>query len=51
MTNQEAIHIVDVAFGVPQAIRRVGENKTYHEAEIRKAKEMAIKGTRAAANH
>ena len=43
MTNKEAAHIVDVAFGVPQAVRRVGEDRTYHEKEIRKAKDMAIK--------
>lgn len=43
MTNEEAIHIIDVAFGVPQAVRRFGEDRTYHEAEIREAKDMAIK--------
>ena len=43
MTREEAIHVVDIAFGVPQAVRRAGENRTYHEAEIRKAKALAIK--------
>lgn len=43
MTKTEAAHIVDVAFGVPQAVRRAGEDRTYHEEEIREAKEMAIK--------
>lgn len=43
MTNEEAIHIIDVAFGVPQAVRRFREDRTYHEAEIREAKDMAIK--------
>lgn len=43
MTNEEAKHIVDVAFGIPQAVRRAGEDRTYHEKEIREAKEMAIK--------
>lgn len=43
MTNEEAKHIVDVAFSVPQAIRRAGENRTYFEDEIREAKGMAIK--------
>jgi len=43
MTREEAAHIVDVAFGVPQAVRRIGEDKTYHEDEIREAKNMAIK--------
>lgn len=43
MTHEEAKHIVDVAFGIPQAVRRVGEDRTYHEEEIREAKEMAIK--------
>lgn len=42
MTNKEAAHIVDVAFGVPQAVRRAGEDRTYHEEEIREAKKMAI---------
>ena len=43
MTREEAIHIVDIAFDVPVAIRKADENRTYHEEEIRKAKEMAIK--------
>ena len=43
MTREEAAHIVDVAFGIPQAVRRIGEDKTYHEDEIREAKRMAIK--------
>ena len=43
MTREEAIHIVNVAFSVPQAIRRSGENRTYFEDEIREAKGMAIK--------
>lgn len=43
MTREEAAHIVDVAFGVPQAVRRAGEDRTYHEKEIREAKDMAIK--------
>lgn len=43
MTREEAAHIVDVAFGVPQAVRRVGEDRTYHEGEIKEAKDMAIK--------
>ena len=43
MTREEAAHIVDVAFGVPQAVRRAGEDRTYHEKEIREAKNMAIK--------
>lgn len=43
MTNEEAAHIVDVAFGVPLAVRRIGENRTYHADEIREAKNMAIK--------
>ena len=43
MTQEEAKHIVDVAFGVPQAVRRAGEDRTYHEDEIREAKNMAIK--------
>ena len=43
MTNEEAVHIVDVAFDVPLAVRRIGENRTYHEDEIREAKNMAIK--------
>ena len=43
MTREEAAHIVDVAFGVPQAVRRIGEDQTYHEDETREAKDMAIK--------
>lgn len=43
MTRGEAIHIVDVAFGVPQAVRRADENRTYFEDEIREAKGMALK--------
>ena len=43
MTREEAKHIVDVAFCVPQAVRRAGEDRTYHEDEIREAKNMAIK--------
>lgn len=43
MTREEAIHIVNVAFSVPQAIRRSEENRTYFEDEIREAKRMAIK--------
>ena len=43
MTPEEAKHIVDVAFGVPQAVRRAGEDRTYHEDEIREVKNMAIK--------
>ena len=43
MTSKEAAHIVDVAFGVPRAVRRVGEDRTYHEGEIKEAKDMAIK--------
>lgn len=43
MTNEEAAHIVDVAFDIPQAVRRAGEDRTYHEDEVRKAKAMAIK--------
>ena len=43
MTREEAKHIVDVAFGVPQAVRRAAEDRTYHEDEIREAKKMAIK--------
>ena len=43
MTKKEAAHIVDVAFGIPQAVRRAGEDRTYHEEEIREAKEMALK--------
>ena len=43
MTHEEAAHIVDVAFSVPLAVRRIGENRTYHEDEIREAKNMAIK--------
>lgn len=47
MTREEAIHIVDVAFGVPQAVRRAGEDRTYHEDEIREAKEMAMAALKA----
>lgn len=43
MTKEEAQHIVDVAFDVPLAVRRSGEDRTYHEGEIREAKNMAIK--------
>ena len=43
MTREEAKHIVEVAFGVPLAVRRNGEDRTYHEDEIREAKGMAIK--------
>ena len=43
MTREVAKHIVDVAFSVPQAVRRVGEDRTYQEDEIREAKNMAIK--------
>ena len=43
MTKEEAKHIVDVAFSVPHAIRRAGENRTYFEDEIREAKGMALK--------
>jgi hypothetical protein len=42
MTRDEAKHIVDVAFDVPLAVRRSGEDRTYHEDEIREAKKMAI---------
>lgn len=42
MTKEEAQHIVDVAFDVPLAVRRSGEDRTYHEGEIREAKNMAI---------
>lgn len=42
MTRDDAIHIVDVAFNIPLAVRRSGEDRTYHEAEIREAKRMAI---------
>lgn len=43
MTREEAKHIVDVAFTVPLAVRRFGEDRTYQEDEIREAKNMAIK--------
>ena len=43
MTREDAKHIVDIAFDVPQAVRRAGEDRTYHEDEIREAKNMAIK--------
>lgn len=43
MTREEAKHIVDIAFGVAKAVRRVGEERTYFEDEIREAKNMAIK--------
>lgn len=43
MTKEEAKHIVDVVFDVPQAVRRIGEDRTYHEDEIREAKNMAIR--------
>lgn len=43
MTNEEAKHIVNVAFSVQKAIRRAGENRTYFEDEIREAKEMTLK--------
>lgn len=42
MKRDDAIHIVDVAFNIPLAVRRAGEDRTYHEAEIREAKRMAI---------
>ena len=42
MTREEAKHIVDVAFDIPLAVRRVGEDRTYQADEIRKAKGMAI---------
>lgn len=47
MTREEATHIVDVAFCVPQAARRAGEDRTYQEDEIREAKEMAITALKA----
>jgi len=43
MTREEAVHIVDVAFDIPVAVRRDGEDRTYHEDEISEAKDMAIK--------
>lgn len=42
MTNEEAKHIIDVAFDIPQAVRRAGEDRTYIEDEIMEAKNMAI---------
>jgi predicted RNase H-like HicB family nuclease len=43
MTREETKHIVDVAFDVPLAVRRIGEDRTYLEDEIKEAKDMAIK--------
>lgn len=33
MTREEAKHIVDVAFNIPLAVGRIGEDRIYHEEE------------------
>lgn len=43
MTRKEAKHIVDVAFNISLAVGKIGEDRIYHEDEVREAKNMAIR--------
>lgn len=43
MTREELIHITDICFNVPVAVRRADEIRTYHEHECEEAKKIVLK--------
>lgn len=42
MTKEELIHITDICFNIPVAVRRADDTRTYHEHECEEAKKIVL---------